>query len=252
MKVEKTKNYEMFIFRNDNRADGVNKNHVERLVKSIQNRNMLEYRPIDVNSKMEVVDGQHRLRAAERLGVEIYYRVLLDSESTDVITLNVAKTWLTGDYMNYYVKNHYPEYLKLDAFMKKTGLTLKVALALVIGYGHENYFKFKAGDLIFEDTNLDTSLEICQTTVGFIKKMNGQALFTNAVKFWRPMIKLVLDQNFTVDKWQRNLSKLVQRVVAKVSEKDYLELFEYIHNYGNSSKVSIVNQEYSSHSALVD
>jgi hypothetical protein len=239
----------MFKFRDDNRADGVNKSHVERLVRSIASRNMLEYKPIDVNDKMEIIDGQHRLRAAERLGVEIYYRIIADSQISDVIILNVAKTWLTGDYMNYYLKNHYPEYLKLNDFMKKNGLSLKVALALVIGYGHENYSKFKDGKLIFENDGLDTSLEICQATVGFVKKMNGTCQFTNAVKFWRPLTKIVRDPNFTLEKWQKNLSKLVQRVVAKATEKDYCELFEYIHNYNNSSKVTISSNEFSSRSS---
>ena len=39
-------------------------------------------RPIVVNKKMEVMDGQHRLMAAKQLGVEIYYQEEKNLEKT--------------------------------------------------------------------------------------------------------------------------------------------------------------------------
>lgn len=239
-KVESTTTYKMFKLRDDNRTE-INKSHVQRLVNSIKSNNMLAYRPIDVNSQMEVIDGQHRLKAAEQLGVPIFYRVLENSQEGDVIVLNVAKTWLTADYMNYYLKNQYPEYLKLQDFIKRTGLTLKVALSIVIGYTHDAYTKFKEGKMIYQEENIDHELEICLSTVEYIKKMTGNQTFLNTIKFWRPMIKMVRDPNFRLAKWTSNLSKLVNRVTARATERDFLELFQSIHNYRNTDKINIVD-----------
>ena len=237
--TERTNDYKMFRFRDDNRAE-INKTHVERLKKSIAARNMLEFRPIDVNDKMEILDGQHRLLAAQALGTDIYYRIIHDSNPADIILMNVAKTWQSLDYLNYYCKNGYPEYLKFNEFMRKACLSVKVALSLCIGTSKTAYAQFRDGTMKYVDENLEHYLEICHNTIEFIKKHNGSCYFTESTRFWRPLVRLVRDPNFRLDKWEKNLSKLVQRVVAKAAERDFAELFQSVHNYHNQEKVDVL------------
>ena len=108
MAINKTKNYEMFKFREDNRLK-IDQSHVNKLINSIQSRNLLDMRPIIVNSDYEILDGQHRLLAAKNLGVEIYYEIEEKLEHKDIILMNVAKSWAVCDYMNYFVKNTAPK-----------------------------------------------------------------------------------------------------------------------------------------------
>ena len=62
MSLEKTKNYEIFKIMDCNRE--LSAANLQKLIGSIKSRNLLEFRPIIVNSKMEIIDGQHRLAAA--------------------------------------------------------------------------------------------------------------------------------------------------------------------------------------------
>ncbi len=89
--IKKTKNYEMFTFREDNR-EKIDQSHVQRLVFSIEKRNLLELRPIIVNEKFEVIDGQHRLMAAKFLDVEIFYQQEKKLDAKDIITMNITNT----------------------------------------------------------------------------------------------------------------------------------------------------------------
>jgi len=125
--IQKTKKYDIFKFREDNRQK-IDENHVKRLIESIKNRNLLEFRPIMLNSDYEVIDGQHRLLAAKELNIEIFYEIHKDLKSGDIIELNVAKTWQMEDYLNYYVKNGHKEYQNFDAFLKKNNLSINIGL----------------------------------------------------------------------------------------------------------------------------
>ncbi|MEK6878376.1 MAG: ParB/Srx family N-terminal domain-containing protein, partial [Nanoarchaeota archaeon] len=73
MKIEKTTDYKMFKKLKGNR--NIYKPHLNGLIQSIQEENLLQYNPITINSDMEIVDGQHRLEAAKILKLDIYYLV---------------------------------------------------------------------------------------------------------------------------------------------------------------------------------
>ena len=78
MKVEETTDYKQFKKVKGNR--GYAQRHLKNLVSSIAQNNLLQYSPIIVNDKMEVIDGQHRLAAAQSLGLPIYYVVAGDGD----------------------------------------------------------------------------------------------------------------------------------------------------------------------------
>ena len=85
--IQKTKDYEMFKFRDDNRP--LSQPHLKALIDSIKSKNLLEMRPIQVNAQFEVIDGQHRIAAAKALGVDIYYQVEESLNPEDIIRLNI-------------------------------------------------------------------------------------------------------------------------------------------------------------------
>ena len=149
--MDKTKDYDKFIFRLDNR-ERIDQGHVKRLVTSIQSRNMLDMRPINVNEKMEILDGQHRLLAAKELGVYIYYTIEKTIEIPDIILLNTMKAWGDKDYLNYYLKHGKEEYAKLNTFMAENKLELRVALSLTIGSSREQHTAFRNGSYLFESS----------------------------------------------------------------------------------------------------
>ena len=99
--IQKTKKYDVFQYVESNRT--IDKNHVNKLVNAIQDKNMLHLNPIIVNELKQVIDGQHRLEAAKQLGYYIYYIVDNNVGETEISRLNaVKKNWKPIDYVNFW------------------------------------------------------------------------------------------------------------------------------------------------------
>src|ERR1039458_10319262 len=65
-----TKNYDIFIRMIGNRP--INESHVTHLKKKIQDEgNLTSEFPINLNEKMEIIDGQHRIMALKQLGYPV-------------------------------------------------------------------------------------------------------------------------------------------------------------------------------------
>lgn len=242
MVARKTKDYDVFTFREDNR-ERIDQGHVKRLVESIKARNLLELRPITVNAKMEVIDGQHRLLAAKHLMIEIYYVQEKNLDAQDIIRMNLAKGWTMGDYLNFYVQHDYTEYKKLKAFMIKHTLSLKVALNICIGQGKSGFRQFKTGEFEFNEMIVGEEMTICWETILFIKKMNGFSPYTSSSRFWRALLIVTRHENFDVDRWHGNLQKMIGHFCAKATIGDYLHTMQHVHNWHNPNKISIPDDD---------
>ena len=238
----KTKNYDMFKFRSDNRVT-IHQRHVKRLVESIESRNLLELRPICVNEDMEIIDGQHRLMAAQILGVDIYYNVEKKIKSEDIILMNIAKSWNSSDYLNYYCKNGYEEYRKLEKFLKEHAITIKIGLSITMGESDKCYEDFRHGKYVFSEVVEKTSLDICWYTIGQIKKFNGFSIYTSSSRFWKAILKLVNHPDFDIEKWKHNLTRLIDRFGPRASTNDYYKLLMDVNNWKNSSKINLLQDE---------
>lgn len=242
--IQKTNNYEQFTFSDDNRSK-IRQKHVERIADSIKARNLLEFRPVLVNKNMQILDGQHRVLAAKKLGVEIYYQVQEDIKLGDVILLNTSASWTNEDYLNYYVKNGYEEYIKLNEFIKKHDVTLKVVLNTSFGKSRQGHVNFKTGSFKFDEESIGTELDNCWETVSIIKQKNGstKSLYTSSTRFWTAMIKLFTHEQFDRKKWMTNLKKLSNRFEMKASIDEYVDIFLNIYNWRNNKKIRDVCED---------
>lgn len=109
-------NYKEFKIIDVNRE--INKAHLKKLTASIQNRNLLHLFPIIVNSKMQVIEGQHRLKAAEALSFALYYIVDDNVDAKDIAIINNnRKGWSGKDYIAFYAKSGNVHYKKLQKLM---------------------------------------------------------------------------------------------------------------------------------------
>ena len=114
--IQKTINYFQFNKIESNRP--VDKKHVAELVAKIKKKNMLHLYPMLVNLSMDIIDGQHRLAAAEVLGEYIYYQVDGDISKSDIAGVNASsKKWTINDYINYYAVEKREGFDVLSSFM---------------------------------------------------------------------------------------------------------------------------------------
>lgn len=91
MEIKRTKFYDMFKFKKENREVNYNK------VLSLKSKLLEDGRqimPIICNSNMEIIDGQHRFEALKELNWEISYYIDDAITSKDLISINnTQKSW---------------------------------------------------------------------------------------------------------------------------------------------------------------
>jgi hypothetical protein len=179
------------------------------------------------------------LLAAEKLGVKIYYQLEEKIEIPDLILLNTNQSWSNADYLNYYCKNGYPEYIKMRAFMEKHGVKLRIVMGLSLGRSRQTTKDFRQGKMIFHEAADEHTFEICWKTVAMIRRANLNNDFMNASKFWAALVKLINNIYFNEKKWYDNSSKMVERFYARASTNDYYKMMLEIHNYRNDRKISL-------------
>jgi disulfide oxidoreductase YuzD len=98
----------------------VNKSHVRKLAESIRKKNLLFIRPVIVNEKMQVIDGQHRLAACELLGAPVHYILCPELTKEDIAILNTAqKNWTRLDFINFCALEGIAEFKELSKLINK-------------------------------------------------------------------------------------------------------------------------------------
>jgi hypothetical protein len=234
--INKTNDYSLFAFRSDNR-EKISYAQVDKLKSSIESRNLLELKPIIVNDKFEIIDGQHRLLAAEKLGVDVYYIQEKTLGADDIIRMNTAKKWSINDYLNFYCKHDYPEYIKLKNFMERNEIATKIAINIALGSAKGSFERFRLGKFKFNEGSLSNEIEVCKTTISTIKKMNGYSMYTHTNRFWGALLKFVRHPRFKANKWYSNMNKMISHFSAKASTEDYLVMFVNVYNWHNKHKI---------------
>lgn len=235
--IQKTKDYYMFHLLSDNRFK-LHRNHVEHLKRSILEKNMLALRPITVNSKYEIMDGQHRYLAAKELGLEIYYEIHLDNEMNDMVKLNINKAWNLMDYQNYYTKNGYKQYILLAEYMKENNVSISLALKLEYHSSRKLNKLFKSGQYIFNLTEKGISLKICNTILDFLQDKLPIKAYITSNKFKIALIKLINNENFSLQIFMKNLEKHIDKIGPRIDYLSYYHLFQGIYNYRLKTKLT--------------
>jgi|HubBroStandDraft_3_1064219.scaffolds.fasta_scaffold04818_5 hypothetical protein len=239
--MEKTKNYELFLKHDSNRE--LVENNVTKIMKSMETRNLLEFRPILVNEKMQIIDGQHRLEAAKRLGIEVYYQIMKKPPAETMLLLNTnQKRWTTNDYLNYFCEESNGQYMDLKKFMEEEGLTLPLALRLLSNRSSSRTLvHFKQGNLNFEEnafTNAKILLGDCEEIKYFIKsKMLGRTEFLESQKFKIAIIHFLKIPGVSKELFLQKLDKRLELIRPCVSIDAFLDIFVSIYNYRNPNPV---------------
>jgi len=101
MEILSTKEYSIFKFYPNNRP--ISSANLHRLIKSIEEKNLTHINPIICSEEMVVIDGQHRLKACEQLGVPVHYIVTNEDTANAIELLNAAQEkWKLGDFMTFF------------------------------------------------------------------------------------------------------------------------------------------------------
>ncbi len=241
MIVKSTKDYSKFKFRKDNRAS-ISSVHVNELKESITRKNMLEFRPIQVNGNYEIMDGQHRLKAAQELGLEIYYTVDDFLAPEDIIMLNVSKGWSLEDYLNFWIHQERRPYIEFKSFCQASKIGLKLGLTICFSIDKNNYRAFKEGNLVFNAPLLE-NVEKCWDIIAHVRRENTYAQFTHTVRFWRALLWIIGQDNYNHEKMLYNLAKMANHITIRATLKDYKRSLCKVYNYRNTVRIRMDEDE---------
>jgi hypothetical protein len=115
--VYQTSDYTKFKFRDDNRV--INPNHVKNISKNMKSKGWLSGSYVVVNQEWEVIDGQHRVLAAQSVGVPISYTMEKGADFDTIRDLNRnQKNWSIFDHIHGFVSEGNKNYINLSKFIE--------------------------------------------------------------------------------------------------------------------------------------
>ena len=152
-KVLTTTDYDQFTFLKSNRA--IDENHVYKLVKLIKAEGH-QKEPVIVNEKLEVISGQHRIKACEKLEMRVTYIIVPGLTIKDAREMNNSqKPWSFMDHLRCYghsTHHNYQAYKQVASLLEEyPSLSNAAALVLLTKDYVKAYSKFKLGTFVVED-----------------------------------------------------------------------------------------------------
>lgn len=241
--IKSTTNYDMFKRLPMNRAPF--ERHILRLMAAIDKQNCLSSCPIIVDKEMQVIDGGHRLEAARRLGVPIYYTVMEHATPEDMVRLNEATMrWTNEDFLNFFMESGNRNYAELHNFMLKYDITLKLALRLLVGGKSHDFMKaFKLGQFHFNSEKVEAAklhLNQIAEVQSYIKERRpSNCTFVRQTHFASALLEFLSHPDVLYHQFLKNLAVKYKILGPETSAGAFIEKLEEIYNFRNQSPISI-------------
>lgn len=170
-----TKNYDLFKFKNNRQ---IYLNHVNSIASNKDFASSFEFHPAVVNQDFMVIDGQHRILAAKKLNIPVWYVIQKDADEKDIMNCNInQKSWSYHDYVEFFSKKNdvtFASYSLIKELTESYGLPLHNVIRICQAFsgnyrGPEFGKNFKSGLLKLK--NIDKIKEFTLLYHNLIKKM---------------------------------------------------------------------------------
>lgn len=234
-KVYKTKDYNLFNFRPDNRP--IIQSHVKELMDSMTKHGWEQGSYVVVNEKMEVIDGQHRLMSGMELGLPIIFTIEKGSNFDTIQTLNTKqKNWTKYNHIDSYVKKGNQNYIILDKYMKKFPEFKLTEMLMFLGNTQGSISK---GD--FEDGKFEVrSTDIANVWINNLLCLKGYfPKYYNKSIFVRSVLRVLKKEDFKFSEFLHKVQLRPLMLQPCGTVEQYVEMIEKIYNYGRGNKVNL-------------
>jgi hypothetical protein len=213
----------------------LNERHVFRLKKSIREN----YIPnaIIVNQSMEVVDGQHRLKALSELGKPVYYRIIKDLNLDSVQRMNTnSRQWTLPEYLESFCQQGLSEYKIAKQFLVNTGFSMDICLAMLLNKPYrtaQDRVNFMNG--IFKIKDFDVAMQQAKQ----LQQIKKYFKYYKDYAFCIAMLSFFHNENYDHEVFLRKL-ELQPTALKKQKEKEqYKREVESIYNFRTPSSHKI-------------
>ena len=216
----------------------VEETRIQEMQESLKKGNWLPLFPIVVGQDGRVYDGQHRLLAAKRLGVPIFY-IIGEMTVLEVARVNATvKIWTLDNYLNFWCVQGRDEYLDLAQFLSEwPSVKIIHVLRIKRRYWGNQTTEFRSGRFEFY------TKELVRRTAKIAAFIEGQ----RGIEFaWQTHFIVALGQvishpEFDEERFLANLQR-VANLDRMPAIRDYQLQFERIYNLGRSTnRTKLVN-----------
>lgn len=233
--INSTINFKIFKTKKGNRD--VSDRAVLSLVRSIEKKNMLAVNPIIVNKRMEVIDGQHRIKAAQILNTPIYYVVFDPASLVEIQLLNVnMKKWVYKDFLNSYIELGKKDYILFNEFKNKYnfpfGATIRILGSIDFGKDKDAHRRFNDGRFVVEDIRGAT--EIAERIVELQKYVHDSV--KGSSRFFDAVLMVLKHHEEQFDRIIEKLAGTGVKIYRTDVAREYLVQFEAVLNKGRVGK----------------
>ncbi len=221
--IQSTKHYHRFRLLPTNRP--VDQRHVNKLAAEIRRKNLLHLNPIIVNTAMEVIDGQHRLAAAEKLGVQIFFAQDAAISQDDIAGMNSnKKNWELRDYIHFFAEQGREDYIAFTAFCKEhPGVMSATLLGMCSKDGNVKRS--------YKDGQIDISgMEQARVTLAFLPDYDAHTPHARTTHFIKALSFIVRTGLYDHEHMKAKLEQNPGCLQPSPSERGYIESLERIYN----------------------
>jgi hypothetical protein len=244
--VFQTKDYSLFKILKANRE--INRSAVEQLKRSFQQAYLIS--PITVNEKHEIIDGQHRFKAAMELGLPINFIIAKGYSLPEIQKLNTnTKPWGKKEFLHSFSESGYSEYQKMVKFMQDfPDFSLSTAEALLtnnskgannkkeIVLSDGTRVKLRLFDIgLFEVDDLDLAYNNAQKLMQIKPYYDGYRKTYFAGAMIRVFRNPEYDHQQMIARFKSNPGMMEDRS----NIDDYLIIIEDLYNFRSRHKVSL-------------
>ena len=224
--IFETMDYDLFSKLQGNRE--INELHIKRLSDSMNEVYLLK--PIDVNDKYEVIDGQHRLEVCKRLKLPVYFIIHEGWGLHEAHRLNGnQKNWTSEMFLNGYCELGCKDYFVFKDFKEKYGFNMTITHSLLLNHNEKpcgQYIKdFQNGK--FKVKNLNTAIRNAEKLLMIKPYYQG---YDRTVFVWA-LLAAINNKDFNYQEFLTKLSYQSTKLVDCTSTKQYLVSIEEIYNY---------------------
>jgi hypothetical protein len=244
--ILKTKDYSIFKIHPNNSE--VEEAHVKKLMASLSKKNLLEYKPILVNEKMEIVDGLHRFHAAKRLGIEVCFQIQEGAEPDDIVIYNAnMRKWKLQRFVSHHASKGNPVFQKIKDFCESRGMSIMEFAKASSRDGYNALKSMKDGTIKMPSQEIFDKIDRANEKVEcFLNKLKSyQIESTEVIKstnFRKAVLLFAMHSKVDFDVLLKKLAYKAEIIRPCTSIIAYLGILRDMYNWKNSLPVDMIGR----------
>lgn len=210
------------LFKRPSAQRPLNEAHIRRIVASMKERGFLQQEPIFIDAHWNVTNGQHRLEAARRLGLPVYYIYVPNYTANDAAALaKTARQWTLTDYVSAHASEN-----DSSQFAVSVAKEYGHSLSTVANITGQAATAVKRPDFHLGADQREFILLVLNAARDFsFFECCKYSQFVLALKF------LLSQESYNHNRMLRKLKFLSTKVVRCATVRDYVVMLSDIYNY---------------------